>query len=106
MGKNSKFVELTRDKVYMIFAMYAQAIREVQTDKVYVSEKLLDIFLPYIQIGSRYGKAMEQLNTSLKEFEKTHAKGTPEYEVKTKEVEKEIKELGKQKVQIDPLPAK
>lgn len=103
MAKGGKFVEVTKDKCYMIFAVYAKSIRDVETDKISISDKLLESFLPYIQVGVRYAKAIEQLNKSLLEFEKTHPKDTAEYEKKKAEYDKEIEELGKQTVQLDPL---
>lgn len=103
-GKN--YVEVTKDKAYMIFMVYAKSIRDVETEKVAISDRLLDAFLPYINVGVRYSKAVWQLQKSLEDFEKEHPKWSAEYIEKEKEYTKEIKELGEQKVQIEPFMPK
>lgn len=97
---------ITKDKCYLIFQVYAKSIRDVQTDKVSISDKLLDAFLPFINVSIRYTKSIAQLQKSLQEFEKEHPKGSKEYIEKEKEFAEEIKELGKQTVDVPPFMPK
>lgn len=96
-----KFVTQTRDKCYIIASVYSQCIRDVKTTKLTVAEKLLDVFLPYVTIWMRFARSLELLQASLKEF----AEKNDELKVKAKqkEIDKEIKELSKQTVQVDPF---
>lgn len=97
-----KFVTQTRDKCYIIASVYSQCIRDVKTTKLTVAEKLLDVFLPYVTIWMRFARALETLQTSLKEFAEKN-KDEEKVKAKQSEIDKEIKELAKQTVQIDPF---
>jgi hypothetical protein len=61
----AKKITITKDKAYMVFMVYAKSIRDVETDKVSISDKLLDAFLPFISIGVRYSKAVSQIYRKL-----------------------------------------
>lgn len=67
-----------------------------------MAERLLDVFLPYVTIWMRFARSLELLQTSLKEFAEKN-KDEEKVKIKQKEIDKEIKELSRQTVQIDPF---